>query len=164
MDFMSQINRRLFLQMASATGLAPALSSLPARAAVASGAQSTSQMLWASLGARAGSASNFAGLAGSLGVPPSASYGVYSKITATRMVAAQGAIKAGRSFGPVSVAAKTQAPALGAGLKASPLVKTKGKSALRINVRKLLSDALEDDKQPQVDPETEDNPAARSEV
>ena len=150
---MPKVNRRLFLQMAGAAGLAPAIPALPAGGLMANGATSTSKMLWASMGARAGNASHFAGIAGSLGVPPKAALGVYSKLGAKQVLATGGMARVARSARPRPVVANTATPSLGAGLKASPGVKSTTAKAPGINLRKMLADDLADDEAVQVEKE-----------
>lgn len=81
--FMPKLNRRNFLQFASAAGLAPALPGLAATAAPAAAAPagaSSAQMLWASIYARAGTAAGFGQVAGSMGLPPAAAAGVAGQV------------------------------------------------------------------------------------
>ena len=64
------------------------LPALPARAAA--GGATTAQLLWASMYARAGNASNFAGVARSVGVPGHAARGIGAKIVHSQVLAGQG--------------------------------------------------------------------------
>lgn len=85
---MPALNRRRFLQFASAAGLAPMIPTLPARAAVASGAATSSQMLWASLIARAGNAKSATDLASAMGIPQKSAQGIFAKLAEKKIVAA----------------------------------------------------------------------------
>lgn len=86
---MPRLNRRFFLQLTGAAGLAPAIPALPARAAVAAPAgATTSQMLWASLHAQAGTAPKLARVAQSFGLSAKAATGICAKVTGVHLAAA----------------------------------------------------------------------------
>ncbi len=99
---MSSFNRRRFLQVAGAAGLAPMLPSLPTRAAVASSGATNAQMLWASLYGQAGSAPAFAGLTGQMGLSSTAAQGVYAKLGGTQVLAFHSAVRASPSMPAIS--------------------------------------------------------------
>ena len=107
---MPKVNRRRFLQVTGAAGLAPLVPALPARAAVA-GTATTSQMLWASLFARAGNAGSALEVAKSMGVSRSVAKGIFSKLAHANILAAPGAQMLGhvaKSTTPANVVAAAQ--------------------------------------------------------
>lgn len=108
---MPELNRRFFLKMAGAAGLVPVLPALPA---AASGGATSSQMLWASLYARAGSAQGFAGVTQTMGLSGQAAQGVYAKVIGSHALAAQGATQLSRVVrpAPAVVAAPSSAKAV----------------------------------------------------
>lgn len=83
---MPVLNRRRFLQVASAAGLVPAMPALPA-AAPATSAYTSAQLMWAKLYAQAGNAPNVQGLARALGVAPDVAKGLYATLSQTKVVA-----------------------------------------------------------------------------
>ena len=141
---MPEFNRRRFLQVASAAGLAPALPVLPAAAASVSGGATSAKMLWASLYARAGSGQGFAGVASGMGLSSQAATGVAAKILPAHVLAAQGGIGAGR-------AAVTRAGATGAGARTAVT-----KRSFRADLERMLSDLI-DDEAPDVTDTPEDS-------
>ena len=82
---MPELNRRLFLQVASAAGLAPAL---PASAAPITH-HTSAQMMWANLYAQAGNARSAAGLASALNVPLDTAKSLFAGISRTSSIAAR---------------------------------------------------------------------------
>jgi uncharacterized protein (DUF1501 family) len=106
---MPNLNRRRFLQMTGAAGLAPALPAMPA-AAVASGPATHAQLLWASLHARAGSAAGFADVTRLMGLSSQAAQGVYANVARLNVVTAHAATRLNRVSAPRPMARKTSAP------------------------------------------------------
>lgn len=98
---MPELNRRHFLQMASAASLVPAIPALPASAATAPSAMTSAQMLWAKLYANAGNAPNVTGLARAMGISSEAAQGVFAKLIRTQVLAAPGATGLSRAMNPV---------------------------------------------------------------
>ena len=85
---MPKLNRRFFLQLTGAAGLAPAVPALPARAAATAKATApTAKLLWASLYAKAGSQAKLAGVAQSLGISGHAARGISAKLAASHIIA-----------------------------------------------------------------------------
>lgn len=76
---MPSFNRRGFLQLASAAGIAPLLPALPAPAVAATGKSAISKALWTSLYAQSGSASGFVNIAKGMGLSNSAIQGVSAR-------------------------------------------------------------------------------------
>ena len=76
---MPSFNRRGFLQLASAAGIAPLLPALPAPAVAATGKSAISKALWTSLYAQSGSASGFVNVAKGMGLSNSAIQGVSAR-------------------------------------------------------------------------------------
>lgn len=107
---MPELNRRRFLQAASAAGLAPLIPALPVQAATVSRSASTAQMLWASIYARAGTAQNAVGVAQSLGVQGAAAQGVYARAIQSGAMAAHGATRIGRLASARSVPGRIPSP------------------------------------------------------
>lgn len=104
---MPQLNRRRFLQAASAAGLIPALPALPAgAAATAPSAMTSAQMLWAKLYANAGNAPNVTGLARAMGISSDAAQGVYAKLIQKNILAAPGVGGLSRAINPVQTGLK----------------------------------------------------------
>lgn len=85
---MPEPNRRRFLQFAGAAGLAPIMPALPATAAASSGTVTSSQMLWASLYAKAGNAQNAQGIASAMGISTEAAQGIYAKLVQNQLLTA----------------------------------------------------------------------------
>jgi hypothetical protein len=110
---MPELNRRRFLQVVSAAGLAPVMPALPVSAAAPRGV-TTAQMLWASMHARAGSVQNAVGVARSMGIHSTAARGIYTKLAHSGAMAAHGASHLGRVAharpAPVRPAPTGQAP------------------------------------------------------
>jgi len=123
---MPEFNRRRFLQMASAAGLAPALPALSLPATAAPVGTATSRMLWASLSARAGSAARFTGVAQTLGIPSQTAQGVYAKAIQSQVFASQGASGIRQILQP------------------KPPTAAPPKSQLSVDIENLLADDLED--------------------
>ncbi len=94
---MPHLKRRSFLQMIGAASVAPALPSIPAGATAAARTGSHSQMLWASVHARAGSAAKCVGVAKSWGISAHAAQGVMAKMGYSTAFAVQGATRLSRS-------------------------------------------------------------------
>ena len=151
---MPELNRRRFLQVVSAAGLAPAIPALPVHAAAAPRAATTAQMLWASMYARAGSAQNAVGIARSLGVRGAAAQGVYTQLAHSSALAAQGATRLGR------VAASRSAP-----VRMSPVRQAPNPRSSRLDFERLIaqdcddvSDIAEDDEIEEVEANTPTQP------
>jgi len=72
-------NRRGFLQLLGAAGVAPLVPAIPARAAALGGGISTSKALWASLHANAGSTGKFVILAKGMGLSNATIQGVSAR-------------------------------------------------------------------------------------
>lgn len=84
---MPNFNRRGFLQVLSAAGMAPLLPSLAGRAATASGV-SHSKALWAGIYAKSGSASKFVGTARGMGLSTGAIQGIGARSVGVRIALA----------------------------------------------------------------------------
>lgn len=85
---MTQVNRRQFMQMASAAGLAPAL---PALNLPTGPAPHGAQTLWTSLTTHAGATPTMTGFARAMGMPPAAAKGIYANLMRNHVIAAQAA-------------------------------------------------------------------------
>lgn len=127
---MPTLNRRHFLQAASAAGLAPALPAFPAGAAAATKTVKTSQMLWAGLIARAGNVPNAASLTRTMGISGAAAQRVYAKLVETNMISAYGASTVARAAHPAATSLNASAPA-------NPF----NTRSVRANLERLLADA-----------------------
>ena len=89
---MPKLNRRRFLQVFSAAGLAPAMPALAASATTTTAAGlTTSQMLWGSLYAQAGSVQNMGGISRGMGISTTATHSVYTKLIQNHALTAHGA-------------------------------------------------------------------------
>lgn len=132
---MPQLNRRRFLQMAGAAGLAPAIPALPA--AAPRGA-TTAQMLWASLYAKAGNAQTANGLASAMGISSEAAQGVYARLVQTQVLTAHSAGLLRHTARPLPTAVPT-----------TPTTNAVKSRSIRVDVKKLLTeDAAEIDETP----------------
>ena len=129
---MPELNRRRFLQFAGAAGLAPIMPALPASAAASSGTVISSQMLWASLYAKAGNAQNAQGIASAMGISTEAAQGIYAKLVQNQLLAAntlRGTLR--------------PAPA-----QAQPVTEAVRPKSIKVNIEKLLGDAPEEAAEP----------------
>ncbi len=89
---MPKLNRRRFLQVLSAAGLAPAMPAFAASATTTTAAGlTTSQMLWRSLYAQAGSVQNLGGITRGMGISTTATHSVYTKLIQNHALTAHGA-------------------------------------------------------------------------
>ena len=88
---MPNFNRRGFLYLLSAAGVAPLMPALPARAAAATASGSVSKALWASIYAKSGSASKFVGVARNMGLSNAAIQGVSARSVGVRVAVAAAA-------------------------------------------------------------------------
>jgi hypothetical protein len=135
---MPQLSRRRFLQVASAAGLVPALPAFPASVTAATTRGLTaSQMLWASLQARAGSAQNLGRMTQSMGISGEAAKGVYTKLIQNHAVTAHGAASLSRVARPAPMAAP-------AGLSTAPTAKVAQTQPIKVDLKRLLSEDVED--------------------
>ena len=103
---MPSFNRRGFLQLASAAGVAPLLPALPAPAVAATAKGSISKALWASLYAHSGSASKFVNVAQNMGLPNAAIQGVSARSIGVKVAMSAAAPTLQRS----AVASQTAPP------------------------------------------------------
>jgi len=85
---LSNINRRGFLQVVGAAGLAPFLPAMSTPTAVAGGGASASKALWASLYANSGSVSEFVAVAKNMGLSNTAIQGVSARSIGVRVALA----------------------------------------------------------------------------
>ena len=145
---MPNLNRRLFLQMTSAAGLAPVLPALPANSAVVARSASSSQMLWASLFAKAGNVKSAADVARTVGVPNAVAKNIYTKLTAANIVAIPGSQVLGQ--------ASKSAPHVSSAPTTSPAPKIAKSKATKIEMREWLLDDQEDEVEFEVTSVTED--------
>jgi hypothetical protein len=99
---MPNLNRRNFLQMISAAGLAPALPAFATTGVGASSGMSSAQMLWLSMYKRAESASELTSLAKSMGISTEAAQGVYAKLIRTHALAAHSISKVSQTSSQVA--------------------------------------------------------------
>jgi hypothetical protein len=104
---MPKFNRRHFLQILGAAGLAPALPALRAPAAVSGGA-THAQMMWASMYARSGSAAKFASTAQTMGLSDVVARNVYARIAQSPVLTTQSLVRAAKPATPAA-RASTQA-------------------------------------------------------
>ena len=124
---MPELNRRRFLQVVGAAGLAPAIPALPVQAAAAPRAATAAQLLWASMYARAGTAQNAVGVARSLGVRSAAAQGVYANAVQSAAMVAHGATRLGRV-----------ASARSAAVRMSPARKAPNPRSMRMDIERLI--------------------------
>lgn len=85
---MPNFNRRGFLQLLGAAGVAPLLPALPTRAMATTAGGSISKALWAGIYAKSGSVPKFAGVAQSMGLSNAAIQGVSARSVGVRVVLA----------------------------------------------------------------------------
>ena len=110
-NLMPKLNRRRFLQVFSAAGLAPAMPALAASATTTTAAGlTTSQMLWGSLYAQAGSVQNMGGISRGMGISTTATHSVYTKLFQNHALTAHGASSLVRIARPAAPVSKTTAP------------------------------------------------------
>ncbi len=140
---MPKLNRRRFLQVATAAGLSPALPAFSGGAAAGTGTASHSQMLWASLHARAGSPQAFARVTSSMGLTPRAATGVSAKIIQGRVLTAHSAARVNRLANPARPRSVGSAP-------------QPDQSALRRRLDRFLKDPF--DGSPQLDEAEQEEP------
>lgn len=126
---MSQFNRRIFLQVASAASFAPLIPPLSAGGASASTTRSAAQMLWAGMYKNAGATPNVAGLAKTMGMNSPAMKGVYSKLVQSNVVAANSAIKFAQTARVAPV-----------GLNVTPSVEAARAPTMKVDVVKFLTE------------------------
>ena len=132
---MPKLNRRRFLQVATAAGFAPIVPALPARATIAAPAGLTaSQMLWGSLHARAGSMQNLGSLTRSMGISTKATQGIYARVIQNHAVTAHGASSLAR------VARPAPTP-----LTATPTTRATSPREIKIDLDRLLDDDISDE-------------------
>ena len=103
---MPSFNRRGFLQLASAAGVAPLLPALSAPAVAATAKGSISKALWTSLYAHSGSASKFVNVAQNMGLPNAAIQGVSARSIGVKVAMSAAAPTLQRS----AVASQTAPP------------------------------------------------------
>lgn len=85
---MPRFNRRGFLQLASAAGVAPLLPALPSAVAAKAVGSSHAKALWAGIHAKSGSAAKFGTVARNMGLSNAAIQGVSAKSICVRVVIA----------------------------------------------------------------------------
>ena len=129
---MPKLNRRNFLQFISAAGVAPAIPALPASAAPAG--MTSSQMLWASMLSRPGTARNAAGLARTMGISTSTVQGIHAKLIQSHLLAGHGASTLGHI-----------ARSGGTPMKTHTTTQVANSKPFRFDLRKFLTDDPEDD-------------------
>ena len=98
---MTTLNRRHFLQAASAAGLAPALPALPAAAAPAVAGHSSIQYTWACYYAQMNNACSVTQITSALGVRPEVAQGLIDRMVRQNVITAPG-------FSGLSVSRKRQ--------------------------------------------------------
>ena len=129
---MPELNRRRFLQFAGAAGLAPIMPALPASAAASSGTVTSSQMLWASLYAKAGNAQNAQGIASAMGISTEAAQGIYAKLVQNQLLTAHTANTLRGTLRSV--------PA-----QAQPATEALRPKSISVDIEKLLGDTAQDE-------------------
>jgi hypothetical protein len=115
---MPELNRRRFLQFAGAAGLAPIMPALPASAAASSGTVTSSQMLWASLYAKAGNAQN--------------AQGIYAKLVQNQLLTAH-------------TANTLRGTLRSAPVQAQPATEALRPKSISVDIEKLLGDTAQDE-------------------
>ena len=126
---MPELNRRRFLQFAGAAGLAPIMPALPASAAASSGTVISSQMLWASLYAKAGNAQNAQGIASAMGISTEAAQGIYAKLVQNQLLTAN-TLRGTLRSAPV---------------QAQPATEALRPKSISVDIEKLLGDTAQDE-------------------
>ena len=129
---MPELNRRRFLQFAGAAGLAPIMPALPASAAASSGTVTSSQMLWASLYAKAGNAQNAQGIASAMGISTEAAQGIYAKLVQNQLLTAH-------------TANTLRGTLRSAPVHAQPATEALRPKSISVDIEKLLGDTAQDE-------------------
>ena len=129
---MPELDRRRFLQFAGAAGLAPIMPALPASAAASSGTVTSSQMLWASLYAKAGNAQNAQGIASAMGISTEAAQGIYAKLVQNQLLTAH-------------TANTLRGTLRSAPVQAQPATEALRPKSISVDIEKLLGDTAQDE-------------------
>ena len=108
---MPKLDRRRFLQVLSAAGLAPAIPAFAASATTTTAAGlTTSQMLWRRLYAQAGSVQNLGEITRGMGISTTATHNVYTKLIQNYALTAHGARRLTHIARPVPPPTMAAAP------------------------------------------------------
>jgi len=143
---MPSFNRRKFLQVASAAGLAPALPAFSAGSAASAANLTAAQKLWISLYANAEKTASLPSLSRSMGISAETAKGVYARLIRTQAIAAQGAVRLAQSPTPTAPSPHGTSETMRQRSVSSELPEK-----IRTNVQKLLTEdadhasELEDD-------------------
>lgn len=130
---MPKLNRRRFLQVLSATGLAPAMPAFAASATTTTAAGlTTSQMLWGSLYAQAGSVQNMGGISRGMGISATATHSVYTKLIQNHALTAHG----------TSSLTRIARPAPPPTMAAAPVSKATAPRQINVDLDRLLGDDI----------------------
>ena len=129
------LNRRRFLQVLSAAGLAPAMPAFAASATTTRAADlTTSQMLWGSLYAQAGSVQKLGGITRGMGFSTTETHSVYTKLIQNHALTAHGA----------SSLTRIARPAPPPTMAAAPVSKARAPRQINVDLDRLLGDDVPD--------------------
>lgn len=129
---MPEFNRRRFLQVSAAAGLAPALPALSVNAAAVTSSLTPAQQLWVSLYKNAAQTQNVAGLTNAMGITNQAAHRVFERLIQTQAVAAQGLSSLSRAQPPAPTNPTAQ-----------PVAEAMEPKRLKVDVKKFLTETDE---------------------